>query len=222
MKTFTHRFSQIKNLRIIISQAKLGRLILAGKWQRWDPKEHTDRPWVSLKKLQLQLPPTPHQMFSIDWIWFLPLSCAPSWCGGRSGSVSLSQSRQRGPVGTEGVHKRLMIDCLIGKRKIGVCQFQMAPWGRTGGDPGISAPEKPQAVNYMHQAMWRRGKVEAKKEPRSYSSWMHVFFFVCFFCFFPLFSSHLYRFAKSSWECLGPPTIPWMSIHSFPFSLWLK
>lgn len=109
-------------------------------------------------------PPPP--MVYIDWIWFLTLSCVSSWCGKLSGSVCVCHGRG-GLLGTDGVHKRLMIDWLIGKRKIRVwrtdCQFQMVPWGRTGGDPGISAPEKPQAVNYMHQAMLRRDKVEGKK-----------------------------------------------------------
>ena len=39
----------------------------------------------------------------------------------------------------------------------------MVPCARTGGNPGNSAPEKPQAVNYMHQALLRRGKAEAKR-----------------------------------------------------------
>ena len=73
----------------------------------------------------------------------------------------------------------MVIDGLIGKRQIWVwrtdCQFQMVPWGRTGGDTGISAPERPQAVSYMHQALLRRGKAEAKKERRSHSSWLYGF-----------------------------------------------
>lgn len=188
-------------------------------WEDWSWQENARDgiqkntqidPMCLSKSYNYNLPPP---MLSIDWIWFLTPSCASSWCGGRSGSVCLCHGRGS-LLGTEGVHKRLMIDWLIGKRKIWVwrtdCQFQMVPWGRTGGDPGISAPEKPQAVNYMHQAMLRRDKVEGKKN-------QEVTLLEC--VGFVLFSSHLCQFAGSS---QSPHTIPRMSVPLFMFQLWLK
>lgn len=156
-------------------------------------------------------------MLSADWIWFLTLSCAPSRCGGRSGSVRLSHSWQRRPVG----HIRCaqtLDDWLVDWK-----EEDRSLEDRLSVPDGSLRKNRRQSRNLCPRkttGCQLHASSNVEKRQSGSEKNQEVILLECMV--FALFSSHLYQFAGASREHLGSHTIPRMSIRHLPFSLWLK